>query len=358
MCIICIKAAGLEMPTNETMEIMWDNNPDGAGFMYAEGGSVHIEKGFMSYEEFKNAIDELGKTHDLKKLPIIMHFRITTHGGTKPENCHPFPVSENVGMLQRLKSKAEWGLAHNGILNIIPRAGISDTMEYVVSQVAYMKKINHRFAENQNFMQMIANATTGSRIVLMNGDGNIFCTGDWVDDEATGLRYSNTNYKWSYSRSYRYDTNSLWSSYCYDDDDLDIKPTKSKSTFDKYYRSKIVYNAEDVDADIRFNGKSVNPRDLMDFYVDSSGNVYWYSEYDDAITPMDDYEVIWDDKNRNFEKAVLMDVTNEPTYLPYERLVCEYCGEDFADEYYETADGQIVCGECRQALGLAGTKID
>ena len=39
MCIICVKAAGIEMPAEATLETMWENNPDGAGFMYVANGN-------------------------------------------------------------------------------------------------------------------------------------------------------------------------------------------------------------------------------------------------------------------------------------------------------------------------------
>jgi len=56
MCIIAIKQAGISMPATKTIENMWHNNPDGAGFMYAKAGSVFIEKGFMKLKSLKVAL--------------------------------------------------------------------------------------------------------------------------------------------------------------------------------------------------------------------------------------------------------------------------------------------------------------
>ena len=36
MCIIAAKPAGIKMPTEEQLEIMWFHNPDGSGIMYAK----------------------------------------------------------------------------------------------------------------------------------------------------------------------------------------------------------------------------------------------------------------------------------------------------------------------------------
>src|SRR5690606_4790814 len=130
MCIIAIKPAGIKMPATETIENMWHNNPDGAGIMYAIGGTVHIEKGFMTLKDFKKALKRLEKTVNVTSTPIVLHFRITTHGGTSPGNCHPFPVTEKLPLLQMTKCKAPLAVAHNGIIDIKPsQKNISDTIE-------------------------------------------------------------------------------------------------------------------------------------------------------------------------------------------------------------------------------------
>ena len=47
MCIIVAVPANTPMPTADTIRECFISNPDGAGFMYADGKSVHIRKGFM-----------------------------------------------------------------------------------------------------------------------------------------------------------------------------------------------------------------------------------------------------------------------------------------------------------------------
>lgn len=42
MCIIAAKPAGVEMPSDEILRTMWNNNNDGACFMWAANGRVHI----------------------------------------------------------------------------------------------------------------------------------------------------------------------------------------------------------------------------------------------------------------------------------------------------------------------------
>lgn len=192
MCIIAAKPAGVAMPSEETIFQMWSSNRDGAGFMYAKKGKVHIEKGFMHYEDFHDAIEKLSKSNDMTKLPLVMHFRIATHGGVNPANTHPFPITDSIGVLSKLKSSCTLGVAHNGIIDITPRKGISDTMEYIISQLAPLYAGVKDFYRNEHLMRMIDNAT-GSRLAFLTSDGSIYTVGDFIEDN--GIMYSNSSYK-------------------------------------------------------------------------------------------------------------------------------------------------------------------
>lgn len=206
MCIIAAKPAGVPMPDNTILRNMWDVNSDGAGFMYVENGNVRIEKGFMKYKHFIKALEKVRNRLDLTATPVVMHFRITTHGGTKPENTHPFPITDNVTLLGKPKSTTDVGVAHNGVIYITPRKGISDTMEYVASQLAPLKKALPRFYTNKWAMQMIENAID-SKMAFLTRDGKIYTIGDFV--ESDGILYSNHSFE-SWYTTYR---NKNWYSY-------------------------------------------------------------------------------------------------------------------------------------------------
>ena len=118
MCIIAAKPAGVKLPERDVFRTMWDGNSDGAGFMYVENGHVKIEKGFMKYKNFTKALDKVAGRLDLTKTPMVFHFRITTHGGTKPENTHPFPITDNIGALKKHTMTTDVGVAHNGIIDL------------------------------------------------------------------------------------------------------------------------------------------------------------------------------------------------------------------------------------------------
>ena len=202
MCVICCKPANVEMPKDEYIENMWFRNPDGAGLMYMLNGRVHIAKGFMDFSSFKEELEELRAEHDLAKIPMVMHFRITTHGGTKPENCHPFPISDSVGMLSKLRQTTDIGVAHNGIIDITPRKGISDTMEYIISQLYPLSKACPKFYNDKWLMKMVSNAID-SKMAFLTSLGDIYTLGAFQEED--GIKYSNNSYKVpGYYRDFKY----------------------------------------------------------------------------------------------------------------------------------------------------------
>ena len=71
MCIIVVKKAGIDMPDTETFERCFWSNPDGAGFMYADGKTVRIRKGFMDFDSFMEAIGR--EIEEPKRTSVVMH---------------------------------------------------------------------------------------------------------------------------------------------------------------------------------------------------------------------------------------------------------------------------------------------
>ena len=194
MCIIAIKPAGVKMPATKTIENMWYNNNDGAGLMYASGGTVHIQKGYMTLKSFKNALKQLEKSIDIISTPVVMHFRITTHGGTSPGNTHPFPVSEKLPLLQMTKFKAPLAVAHNGMIDIKPsKKDISDTMEYIINQLAPLYQLKKDFYRQDAGKKLVYNFIK-SKMVFLDGAGRIETVGDFITGD-DGILYSNSSYK-------------------------------------------------------------------------------------------------------------------------------------------------------------------
>ena len=201
MCIICVKNKGIAMPTTEVIENMWNNNPDGAGIMYTKKGTVRIDKGYKKLDDLKKRLTKLEGEIDTKKEAVVLHFRIGTAGGNTPQNTHPFAISDDISTLQTLRLKTDVGVAHNGVIHITPRQkDISDTMEYIASQLAPLKRAVPEFYKSKDLMTMISNAIS-SKMAFLTGNGAVYTIGAFVEDPKTKLLYSNTTY--SYSRWYR-----------------------------------------------------------------------------------------------------------------------------------------------------------
>lgn len=260
MCVICCKPKGVDMPKDDYIENMWFRNPDGAGLMYMEDGKVQIYKGFMTFDSFKEALDIIKQGRDMKEVPLVMHFRITTHGGTKPENCHPFPISDSVGMLSKLVLNTDIGVAHNGIIDITPRKGISDTMEYIISQLYPLYRACPKFYNNKWLMKMVSNAID-SKMAFLTAQGEIFTIGDFQMED--GIKYSNSSYKCpGYYKSFTYSK----SNYLLPDS----WETEDRNT--SFYYKDVMWLDD---------GEYVrNPKGEIydgDFAIDSNGLVYCYS---------------------------------------------------------------------------------
>ena len=264
MCIIAIKPAGVKLPATATIENCWYNNNDGAGFMYAAGGTVHIEKGFMSLKDFKDALKRLEKSIDVVNTPMVLHFRITTHGGTAPGNTHPFPVTEKLPLLQMTKSKAPLAVAHNGVIGIKPsQKDISDTMEYIISQLAPLYQLKKDFYRQDAGKKLVYNFIK-SKMAFLDGAGRIETVGDFTRGD-DGLLYSNSSYK---ARTVYYNWD-LW--------DYGIEWYESK------YGKYMTWLTEG-DGYVLANGNIIS----ADYFLaDKQGNLYKYDFETDLAIPVE-----------------------------------------------------------------------
>lgn len=224
MCVIAVKPKNVSMPDEDTIRAMWDMNPHGAGFMWADGKMVHIQKGFMTVESLLKALKTMEEKHSLFELPMVLHFRIGTAGGNTPENTHPFPVTDSVPLLQKLSVKTPIGVAHNGIIPIdTSRPDISDTMEYIAAQMTPLYRYDHEFYRSKDILDLISKATH-SKWAIMNGEGDVVTIGEFY--ERNGILYSNLHHEWTIQNRYaRYscigngDGSFFWDPY---DDDMEF----------------------------------------------------------------------------------------------------------------------------------------
>lgn len=323
MCIIAIKKAGVALPSDDLLERMFYTNPDGAGMMWVENRIVHISKGYMKYDAFRNALAEIEARLNVMQTPMVFHFRITTHGGTKPENCHPFPVTDNLGLLQKLQCTTNVGVAHNGIITgIVPQTGVSDTMEFIMLYLAKMKQISSGFYKVAGFKDIITNLIHTDRMVFLDKEGTIETVGNFTEDG--GILYSNTSYK-----------QVRWASW-YDD-----------YTWD----DRLVCDIADLNGYVKIKGEEIS--DYGMFYLDKIGTLYIYDADLDIIIPMmksdniNAYAADGSPLKYNKEYSILMpcDTSYTTTFS-----MCDSCRSVCATERLTSTEFGMLCEECMGVL--------
>ena len=193
MCVIAISKAGKRQPSKNELKMMWNHNPDGAGYMYARAGEVVIHKGFMKFDDFYRAVRSENFS---KEDAVVYHFRISTQAGKKPTMTHPFPLSNDPRKIEALDLIAPVGIAHNGIIRMTSDASetrFSDTAIFIMDYLAGQLFRQQDDIHNPFFQDIIEAVGGWSKFAFLEGDGNIITIGTFTDDN--GVLLSNTNHK-------------------------------------------------------------------------------------------------------------------------------------------------------------------
>lgn len=189
MCIIVAVPANVQMPSDDVLKECFRSNPDGAGFMFADGKRVKIRKGFMKWEDFVAALDA---EQPPKNSGLVMHFRIATHGKVQPSCCHPFPVSAERDDLKATSIDCRWGVAHNGIISgRNTNTEWSDSMDFIHSVIVPLARMNPSFIHSSDAIELLEGACD-SKLAIMDNAGDIALVGNFIEDD--GVFYSNSSY--------------------------------------------------------------------------------------------------------------------------------------------------------------------
>jgi len=215
MCIIAVSKIGVRQPSLKQLENMYTNNPDGAGYMYARNGKVHIHKGFMNWEDFKRSVEN---EHFTKDDAVVYHFRISTQAGVCATMTHPFPLTKDLKLCEKLDLICPTGIAHNGIITMTSfskETRFSDTAYFITW---YMSKLIRKPEEiTDPFVQDMIETLTNSKWALMDGaTGDIVTVGKFQN--CKGLLFSNNSYSNNYHKytiptSYRFDYDDYYGGY-------------------------------------------------------------------------------------------------------------------------------------------------
>ena len=181
MCIAILKPKG-ETIDKTRLENSFSNNDDGAGYMFAKDGILKLFKGFFRFEDFWNSykrnVIENGN-------PIsAIHFRITTHGKTDKNNCHPFKVNKKLGFI------------HNGVINMVKTDNNkSDTAMF---NEIILKHLPKGFIRNQAITNLIEESIGNSKLVFLDNKENYLISNESNGEWNNNVWYSNNSYQYCY----------------------------------------------------------------------------------------------------------------------------------------------------------------
>lgn len=196
MCIIVYKPDNTPMPDYGILMNCFDSNPDGAGYMYQDHNSkkVIINKGFMSFDSFITAIENLSNNIDITAVNLVIHFRYATQGSINSANCHPFPITAKVKQLRQSTITANTAIVHNGVIPFCSdynsKNKLSDTQIFIRN---YLSKMDNNTLFNPAVLALIEESTN-SKFVIMDNN-RIELIGNFIEDQ--GIYYSNDTYKLS-----------------------------------------------------------------------------------------------------------------------------------------------------------------
>ena len=188
MCVIAVYKKGLDLNKKELKECFRVNH-DGAGMMFQQGDHVHIEKGFMTFDDFWAMARTVPKDVDR-----VFHFRIATSGKVSGACCHPFPITDNYKEMALVSANSTSAFAHNGILTeFTPKGGMSSKQsDTMVFDKEILSRLGERLTEAVT-IDLLELYTT-SRFAFMTPDKTV-TSGAFVQSRDSKALYSNSSYK-------------------------------------------------------------------------------------------------------------------------------------------------------------------
>lgn len=172
MCILIVKPAGVKLPAPEILFNCHIRNSHGCG--YAVPGKRPYKT--TDYSRF---IEHIGQEDENE--PMIIHFRLATHGSIKKSNCHPF-FNHFTGV----------SFAHNGILDIEPLGDLTDSE--TAFKTIFVPAIVRDGGIMGDCLARAVNDTIGtSKFAFMDPDGNVRMCGNFIYND-DGIYYSNYSF--------------------------------------------------------------------------------------------------------------------------------------------------------------------
>lgn len=177
MCIAILNI-GKKLTDNQLINC-WNANPHGAGIISVQNNEISIYKEMTNVKDY---IKEYNRIYNTYGSPIVLHFRIKTHGLTSVENCHPFNVNDKLAFV------------HNGMIDKVEICNVkSDTR---IFNETILQQLPHDFIYNEAMISLISNYIGYSKLIFLNNECEYLIVneelGYW---EECGNWYSNNSHK-------------------------------------------------------------------------------------------------------------------------------------------------------------------
>lgn len=145
---------------------------------YEQGKRVIKTFKSMKRKDAKRFFEEIQSKKNIED--IVFHFRLTSHGETSLDNCHPFKTNHNQYMV------------HNGCLDIWDITNVKSDTRLLAE---FIQKLPKNWIDDDVSYSLVDNFCEGSKLIFMTPDDTFIINekNGIIEDE---IWFSNSSHKW------------------------------------------------------------------------------------------------------------------------------------------------------------------
>jgi len=252
MCLIIKSDNASELKAN-LLKSAYSNNSDGFGGMFLADGKIQT---FKELPQNENEVIKLWDKFKDMKIPMGLHFRFTTNGGTNKANCHPFEV------LNKKQHNRDIWVMHNGPQLPTPMIDVdkSDTHQYVKWVLRPMLANNPELIYNNDWKEMIEDSIGSDKLLFLDGSNGKFT----IINEDHGETLDNMWLSNTYSIN-----RGVGSDYDVDTDTISNKPKNNYISFNSSWGTGYDYTYDDNVSDYSKYVSKANAKKTVDLCDDN-----------------------------------------------------------------------------------------
>lgn len=208
MCIAIYAPPGKRISLAQA-ENCWNVNPHGAGFVYVKDKQFVFVKELTSFKKWYRLYED--HLPLAAKSPMLIHFRIRTHGDISIANTQPIQVDNETAFI------------HNGVISCVPdHKHRSDT---VMFSRTVLRRFKRGFHINPKILTMIDNVVGNSKLVFLGRDRSVGIIGEKIGHWKDDIWYSNYSHVTYITKKNEGSSPSGWRG-CTNQTHLDTVPTR------------------------------------------------------------------------------------------------------------------------------------